>query len=308
MDALSSVLQNIHLRGSVYFSSCFCSPWGLDVDNQERASFHLVVRGHCWLKVEGYEDPTPLVGGDIVVLPHGIRHQIFDCLGSECIPGKVAVERIMNNDNPFAGNSENFKIVCGYFEFEHNSPSPLLNALPDVIHLTQEQCQKFKWLDTILHMIISEASTEQQGKAALINRATELLFIQVMRAFILQNKHNSNYFTALNCPHISQVLSLMHEQYASNWTLESLSRACGMSRSRFVSHFHSLVGTTPMKYLVSCRMQQAKKIIAETNTPLNIVAERVGYKSESAFKNSFKRFFGSTTTRFRGKSLIRTNE
>jgi len=307
LDTLSSILRNIHLKGSVYFSSCFCSPWGLDIDINKKASFHIVVRGQCWLQMEHLQQPIPLVGGDIVILPHGARHQIFDNPDSPCQNGAQVVANIIHGNNPFAGDNDHFNIVCGYFEFDRSAPNYFLDALPQVIHLTQQQRQEFGWLDTALQLVITEASMEQPGKALLLDRVTELLFIQVIRAFIQLNRHSENYFAALNDRALSKALSLMHSQPDNDWTLDNLGSQVGMSRSRFAQHFHQLVGITPMRYLLSCRMQLAKQQIQETGAPLNKIAELVGYASDSAFKKAFKRFFGQTPAYFRKQKKRNTN-
>ena len=301
MDTLSSILKNIHLQGSVYFSSCFCSPWGLDIQEAEKASFHIIVRGQCWLQMPHLPHAKPLVGGDIIILPHGSAHQISDHPDTPCRHGLSTVEQIISGTNPFAGDNQNFDIVCGYFEFDRKGPNPFLDALPEVIHLSQEHRQQFGWLDSALQLVICEATSEQPGKAVLLDRVTELLFIQVIRAYIQLSKQQNNYFTALNDPYLSQALYLMHHQADTDWSLESLAHSVGMSRSRFANHFHHLVGITPMKYLLSCRMQLARQTINQTNTSLVHIAEQVGYASDSAFKKAFKRFFGKTPASFRKK-------
>ena len=299
MDILSSILRRIHLRGSVYFSSCFCSPWGLDIGQDERASFHIIERGQCWLQLTDQE-PVSLVTGDIVILPHGTPHQIFDRPETPRLNGAEAVRRIVAGDNPFIGDaSEHFKIVCGYFEYDRSHQNRFLDSLPELVHLNQQQRVQFHFLDQALEMVTAETTQELPGKYLLQDKITELLFIQAMRTFIALNPHRNDYISALNDRYISSALALMHNQPEAPWTLHSLASAAGMSRSRFAKHFHTLVGTTPMRYLLSCRMQLARQRIQESRIPIGDIAELVGYSSDSAFKKAFKQFFGQTPAHFR---------
>jgi AraC-like DNA-binding protein len=301
MDVLSDVLRVIRLQGSVYFRSCFCSPWGMDISQGPRASFHIVVRGQCWLRMEGLEHPLLLSGGDILVLPHGSAHQISHDLDSRCLPGEQVVSAYQRGESLFVGDQENIDIVCGYFEFDQDWPHPLIAALPRTIHLRPEERHKFGWLDNALNQIISEAEGLQPGAEVLIDRFTEVLFIQVLRAHMQLQQGADNYLSALSDKPVAKALSLMHNSPERDWTIEELAREVGMSRSAFANRFHALVRQPPMTYLFAWRMQLAKRQIEQTPTPLADIAEQVGYQSDSAFKKAFKRFFAQTPASLRKK-------
>ena len=300
MDTLSSILKNVRLQGSVYFTACFACPWGLDLGQNQRAYFHIVVGGTCWLQMG--EDKRQLQGGDIVILPHGTAHQIFDDTSSECVNAMEVVPGLMEDINPFEvreGQDESIDILCGYFDFNSSTPSYFLNALPDIIHLTQEHRTHFPFLDNVLLLITQEAKMQNSGKDILLDRITELLFVQIVRVYINLNQNEKNIFAAMNDRALSEALQIMHTEPEKNWTVDSLAKATGMSRSRFSSHFHKFVGETPMRYLHTCRMQAAKQKIEETEAPLSIISEEVGYASDSAFKTAFKKFFGNSPSTFR---------
>lgn len=299
MDVLSDILRSMNLRGSVYFGSSFCVPWGLDIAQSDKASFHIIERGQCWLRMDHLPAPVPLVGGDILVLPHGSRHCISDQADSDCAPAGPIVERIIKNENPFAGENSSFKIICGYFEYKQDKQQPFFNVLPEMIHLSQQHRQQFSWLDTALTLVVSEATSNNPGKSILVDRITEILFIQVIRAFIQLQPKQDNFLAALNDKHIAKVLSAIHQSPGHHWALDNLAEQAGMSRSVFANRFHHLVGITPMKYVLSCRMQLAKELIERTPTPLYAVAEQIGYSSDSSFKKAFKQFFERTPASFR---------
>jgi AraC-like DNA-binding protein len=302
MDSLSSILKSVRLHGSVYFNACFASPWGLDLGQNQRAYFHLIVRGTCYLQVG--EKKEQLQGGDIVILPHGTAHQVFDDPSSDCVNAMEVVPGLIDGINPFEGDdpSQDIDILCGYFDFNTSTPSYFLNALPDVIHLTQEHRIHFSFLDNALYFITQETKMRNLGREILIDRITELLFVQIIRVYINLNGNEENIFSALNDRTLSEALQLMHTESEKNWTVESLAKAIGMSRSRFSDHFHNYIGETPMRYLHTCRMEVAKQKIEETEATLNDISEEVGYASDSAFKKAFKKFFGDTPSTFRQKN------
>ena len=60
-----------------------------------------------------------------------------------------------------------------------------------------------------------------------------------------------------------------------------------MSRSAFSARFTDLVGASAMRYLTEWRMRLARTHLRETSEPLSVLADRLGYQSEAAFKRVF---------------------
>src|SRR5215475_5301452 len=77
-DDLSDSLRSINVRSVVFCRSEFTAPWGFRVDDTAVAKFHLVLRGQAHLAIDGENDMHPLVGGDVVILPHGTGHVLMD--------------------------------------------------------------------------------------------------------------------------------------------------------------------------------------------------------------------------------------
>ena len=92
MDVLSDVLRAVQLRGSLYFFTEFSSPWGVCVPRYGRvARFHLVLRGSCWVRVDGEAEPAHLAAGDLILVPHGTGHELADAPGTPCL----TVDRVL---------------------------------------------------------------------------------------------------------------------------------------------------------------------------------------------------------------------
>lgn len=299
MDVLSNILSDLQLQGSIYFSSHFCRPWGISINSSDKASFHIVEKGRCWLKMAHLKQAIPLESGDVIVLPHGCYHELSDDPETLCRDGDTVINAVMTGQNPFASGGEPLDIVCGYFKYTYERRMPFINALPELIILRQQDRNNFNWLDMVLNLVVSESRATEQGKNALLNRVTEILFIQVLRAYIELNQSSNGFISALNDNKIAKALTAIHQSPANDWTVDSLAEVAGMSRTSFATSFHSKVGDPPISYLLSHRMHKAKQRIRDTNLPLNLIAEEVGYQSDSAFKKAFKRYFEATPASFR---------
>ena len=97
MDTLSEILKTINLSGTVYARANFSSPWGMEFDSGIFAQFHMVVSGHCWLKLNDSKDQINISAGDIVVFPQGDSHALYDDPDSKLVSGKEVVEAIKKN-------------------------------------------------------------------------------------------------------------------------------------------------------------------------------------------------------------------
>ena len=90
----------------------------------------------------------------------------------------------------------------------------------------------------------------------------------------------------------------MHQEPSRKWTLESLAAVAGMSRSNFSARFTALVGDPAMEYLTRWRMHLAADRLLHRGTPVAVLADTLGYESESAFGAAFKRVMGQSPRQF----------
>lgn len=77
-----------------------------------------------------------------------------------------------------------------------------------------------------------------------------------------------------------------------------------MSRTTFAVHFRTIAGTAPLAYLTEWRMRLAERTLREEATPVAAIARSLGYASESAFSNAFKRVTGSSPSAYRSARTI----
>lgn len=326
MDVLGDILRIVRLKGSVYFNACFCEPWGMAIEESQKASFHLIVKGEAWLTrlPENPNEPEKrerihLKEGDLVLFPTGGAHMISHGPDGKCWPAQQVIDAYQDGLTFFTGKSasetngesieeegktensqiDNFNIVCGYVEFDRSLSHPFLDNLPDMIHISAETRARFHWLDSIINHMVFESANKQPGTDVLIDRFTEILFIQVLRSYADLSVAKENYLSALVDHQLSKALSLIHDNPDKDWTVDLLALEVGMSRSSFYNRFNNYIGMPPMKYLFEWRMMQAKEKIEGTQKSLTKVAEEVGYQSDSAFQKAFKRFFNFTPASLR---------
>lgn len=260
-----------------------------------RAEFHVVVRGNCWLRIAGHERAVPLRGGDLVVLPRGDAHSLLDSPDSLARPADEIV-RGQNLDNygpvTYGGAGLPADVLCGYFEFDRSRPHPIVAGLPALVHIRNTDRDDIAWLQAALNFMIHETRAAKPGADLVVNRLVEVLFVQVIRAYLQQGETPPGIWAAIADKRIGAALQLMHQAPQKGWTLETLARQVGLSRSAFAAQFSELVGSTPLRYLTALRMQKAQALLEDAGLSTAAVAAEVGYQSEAAFGKAFKKHAG----------------
>jgi len=121
---------------------------------------------------------------------------------------------------------------------------------------------------------------------------SEAIFAQAIRAHIEQAGAQDCGVAAFADPHLARALTAFHRIPAEDWSVASLAREAGLSRTGFAERFSARLGVTPMAYVTSWRMQIAREALAGRGLTVAEAAELSGYASESAFSRVFKKEIG----------------
>lgn len=93
---------------------------------------------------------------------------------------------------------------------------------------------------------------------------------------------------------IGKALERIHATYAGQLDLPGLANQAGMSVPTFHSHFKAITNTSPMQYVKSTRLHQARLLMVRQSMTAEAACHAVGYASPSQFNREFKRLFGRT--------------
>ena len=287
MDTISDILNLLNLRASVYFHSSFCGSWSIDGGNDYRATFHLIARGNCWLHMPEQNKVIALRGGDLIVFPRDIRHAISSSTESAEPPTDASSAQQPLNQEPTTS------LICGYFDFDSPQANPILDAMPDLIHIRNETPARASMLDSVLRHITIETEHAQPGADVIVDRLSEVLFIQVIRSYMLQSGIQAGLLAALADTRLARAIRSVHVDPAYAWSVDKLAAVAGMSRSAFASHFQAVAGITPMQYVTNWRIQTAYEKLRSGTASVAQIAQQSGYQSEAAFSKAFKKHTGS---------------
>ncbi|MCW2272833.1 helix-turn-helix domain-containing protein [Rhodoblastus acidophilus] len=319
-DALSDLLSAVHLSGSVFFDVTAQSPWVAEAPPAAQIAqeitpgadyaleYHVVTRGSCWISLLGGAkfEPVRLGEGDIAVIPRGDAHVVSSAPGMRAEPDWAVLRKAQDADAlPFAlrtggDGPGDAQLICGFFTCDARPFNPLLDCLPRFIRFGRDAPgASHHLLDQFIRFAAGEMGNKRPGGQIVLNRLSELLFVEIIRWHMDQRTQNGGWLAGLRDPMVGRTLTLLHARPAHAWTLEELASRAGASRSALAERFSSLVGCAPIQYLTQWRMQLAAKRLTDPCTKISVVANEVGYDSEAAFSRAFKKLVGQSPGQWR---------
>ncbi len=298
VDPFSDVLTLTSAEAVVTGGFTAGGPWAIRFPGRDKIKFFAVVKGSCWVSLEGEAEPFHFETGDVGLL--AARRGFV--LASE--PGIAPVDAMSlfsgaGRTMATLGDGSEFAHIGGHVLLDPTRGGLLADILPPWIHTraASPQAAVFRWL---LDRLIEERDADQPGAQLASAQLTQLLFIQILRSHLdTSSVMPAGWLRALAEPRIAPALRLMHGDPTRAWHLEELAKACAMSRTSFAFHFKTVAGVAPLTYLTEWRMRLAGRALREERTPVAVVARSLGYMSESAFSNAFKRVNGKSPTAYR---------
>ncbi|WP_129338260.1 AraC family transcriptional regulator [Cellulomonas endophytica] len=291
-DVLSETLGDFGMTGVFYAASDLSAPWGLAIPPLPgTVVFHLVTEGALVVDVDG--QTTPVAAGEVVLVPHGTGHAVLDAPGSRAVP-LFDLPRVEAGDRyerlEVPGPGPRTRLVCGAVSFTGLGVARLVRSLPPVLRAgTGDDAA---WVRAAFEVIGAESRHPRPGGDVVTARLADVLVVQVVRAWLESDAPGRGWVAGLRDPHLGRALAAVHADPGAPWTLESLAREAGLSRSAFAERFRDRLDEPPMAYVTTWRMEVAARLLRAEDLPLARVAERVGYRSEAAFHRAFRRAHG----------------
>lgn len=296
-DPFSDILRLTHAESLVTGGFTAGGRWALRFPVPEKIKFFAVVKGSCWVAIDGEPEPVRFDTGDVGLLTAKRSFVLSSEPGVEALDA-MAVFSGGRSPEGGIGEGEDFAHIGGHVLLDQASGQLLSEVLPPWIHVpaASPQAASFRWL---LEQLVNERANELPGTQLASAQLAQLLFIQILRAHLQTANPMTGWLRALSDPRLAPALRLMHGDPARPWHLEELAEACAMSRTTFAQRFKASAGVAPLSYLAEWRMRLAGRSLREENKPVAVIAQALGYGSESAFSNAFKRVTGQSPKAYR---------
>jgi AraC-like DNA-binding protein len=313
---LQSALEQLHLKGAIFFRSEFTDAFAFESTPAAVADalhpgaeriilFHIVARGSCWVAAADGERHRA-DEGDVIVLPYGDIHTIGGTSPAERVSILTLLDAPPWDTIPIVrhgGGGAPTDLVCGYLYSEDPLFDPRLRVFPPAFVVRVPPGPATEWIHaSIAYALEESASSVHQSPSLIATRLPELVLIEILRLHLATAPaSDTGWIAALRDPVLAPALSVLHGSPERRWTVAELASVAAVSRSLLDERFREVLGRSPIRYLTEWRMHLAEQVLATTDTSIATIARRVGYDSEEAFSRAFKRARGLSPSHWRAR-------
>jgi AraC-like DNA-binding protein len=145
---------------------------------------------------------------------------------------------------------------------------------------------------------ISRESMEKRPghEAVLLGLLTELM------VFLSRRYGESEVRESRALLQMGRLVSTLEQRYAEPWTLQSLAESAHLSRTNFLKMFRQATGQSPIGFLISLRIEAAKRLLRQTELGMMEIAHETGFGDSNYFARKFREATGSSPRQFRQRA------
>ena len=152
------------------------------------------------------------------------------------------------------------------------------------------------WHDLLLYLVGRIAGPEEARRLAKVFLLDWHLDGQLpFAALTVGRKHEDPLVAA------AQVWAA--DNYANANPVAAMAAESGLSERSFLRRFKKATGQSPLEYIQTLRIEEAKQLLETSQEPLDAIAAEVGYSEASAFRHLFRKLVGVTASAYRRKHL-----
>ena len=136
-------------------------------------------------------------------------------------------------------------------------------------------------------------------KGAFRTLSLRTIALRILLVAIESSRNNPSVKALAKISHIAETI---RKRPGRRFKVAELAEHAGMSESHFTSLFRHVIGLPPYAYLANYRLEEAKRLLAETDAPVAKVAKSLGYASTPHLASQFRKTYGLTTSEWRRQS------
>ncbi|WP_106765862.1 AraC family transcriptional regulator [Paenibacillus faecalis] len=192
--------------------------------------------------------------------------------------------------------SKPFKLIyCGVDKLHIDGVPKGMLLPPHIDAVIPSEKYAYK-VESYLSEILQECDSQILGHETLITNLLMSLITVIYR--IVDAEHQFQTLKGKNEIAL-RTKQFIDKNYTQSISLKDIADTLYVSQ-HYLSHlFKKELGDSPFNYLISRRIEEAKRLLADSDRPVHEIASLVGYGNEKYFSMLFKRVTGQTPSAFR---------
>jgi PAS domain S-box-containing protein len=135
-------------------------------------------------------------------------------------------------------------------------------------------------------------------KRPLLNRHNEIMGSYGFTHHLERSAHELSTISAIRAP-----VEFIRQHYAQDIGVDELAKLAFLSVSALERRFKKYLSKTPKQFLNEIRLENARRLLIETQQPIMEIAYQCGFSEHSYFSKQFKALFGILPSQLRKQIL-----
>lgn len=238
-----------------------------------------------------------------------VRHNVSIYLGrtakyERLVKGRAVRDHLRYGDIIINGYQRTHWQNPGEYLLLHLEPKIITSAAADLMDTENiEMVEQYKTRDPLIEQIglalKSELESDGLGSRVYAESLFNALSVHLVRHYCASGQKVLTDSGNLPQDKLRCALEYINENLEKDLTLYEIAAAVGMSPYHFARAFKQAIGLPPHQYLIKCRIEKAKSLLAKTNLAIAEIAYRVGFASQSHFTTLFGKHTATTPKAYR---------
>jgi AraC family transcriptional regulator len=147
--------------------------------------------------------------------------------------------------------------------------------------------------------LLREELMRGQASPLVVQPLAQLIAVHLARSYGVRDEEPHSSSPSLPGHKLRQITDWIAEHLTEEFSLDRLAAQAGLSRFHFQRLFKAATGVAPSQYHINLRMEEARRLLRETEMGVLDVALEVGYANPSHFARLFRRESGLSPSEYR---------
>ena len=270
--------------------------WRISEIKSGRLHFHNCLEiGICHTDggIMEFEDVSlPFKAGDITCVPKHLPHTTYSS------PGTASLWTYI-----FVDPDELFRNILTNQPLSFDKPMSAIRNYHLIMN--KEDYPKVHYLASSVVEELKSQKTYYQNSVKGLMLSLYVELVRIHTSDNLQNVIDNNINRDVeNILVISDALEYIHKKYMQPISIGDLADLCHLSVSHFRRIFHEIMGTAPLNYLNSTRIDEACWLLRSTEDSILTISEKVGFHSISSFDRCFVKLMKTSPNIWRKQAVL----
>lgn len=148
-------------------------------------------------------------------------------------------------------------------------------------------------------VMLMDALKSEIGSDVMFESFARVFLTKLIQKYGLEHTEDIEFSKSFTSKHYKQILDYMAENFGENIVLEDIASQAGISPFHFSRLFKQTIGQSPHQFLMAYRIEQAKKMLINSDRQMIEIAFSCGFSDQAHFSRVFKQIQGETPKNWR---------